>query len=70
MADEQTKEPYVPASGAPKPPSIVPDECSWPSLVKKDGDELFDHYRHLLEKLVRARGSGLAPQQLVLVAND
>ncbi len=23
----------------------------WPGLIKKDGDELFDHYRHTLETL-------------------
>jgi type I restriction enzyme M protein len=41
MADERTKAPYNEASA-------VPLEYSWPSLVKKDGDELFDHYRHVL----------------------
>lgn len=24
----------------------MPDEYSWPNLIKKDGDDLFDHYRH------------------------
>jgi hypothetical protein len=24
---------------------------AWPTLLKKDGDELFDHYRHTLEDL-------------------
>ena len=24
----------------------------WPTLLKKDGDDLFDHYRHMLESLV------------------
>jgi hypothetical protein len=43
MADERTKPPYG-------EPSAVPAKYSWPSLVKKDGDEVFDHYRHLLEK--------------------
>ena len=28
----------------------------WPSLVKKDGDELFDHYRHTLEELGKQKG--------------
>jgi hypothetical protein len=23
----------------------------WPTLIKKDGDELFDHCRHMLERL-------------------
>jgi type I restriction enzyme M protein len=29
----------------------VPDKYSWPRLIKKDGDELFDHYRHTLAAL-------------------
>ena len=41
MADERTKPPY-------NKPSPVPEGYDWPSLIKKDGDELFDHYRHLL----------------------
>jgi type I restriction enzyme M protein len=49
MADERTKAPY-------NHPSPVPGEYSWPSLLKKDGDELFDHYRHSLEKLGNEKG--------------
>ena len=49
MADERTKPPYSQPSG-------IPDEYSWPSLLKKDGDELFDHYRHLLEELGKEKG--------------
>jgi type I restriction enzyme M protein len=49
MADERTKSPY-------NEQSAVPAEFSWPSLVKKDGDELFDHYRHVLEKLGNEKG--------------
>jgi type I restriction enzyme M protein len=41
MADERTKAPY-------SEPSAVPTEYAWPTLMKKDGDELFDHYRHVL----------------------
>ena len=33
MADERTKAPY-------NEPSAVPAEYSWPTLIKKDGDEL------------------------------
>ena len=43
MADERTKPPYnqqAPFRGSTTGPAL-----------KKDGDELFDHYRHLLEKL-------------------
>ena len=49
MADERTKPPY-------RQPSPVPDKYSWPSLLKKDGDDLFDHYRHLLEELGKGKG--------------
>lgn len=44
MADERSKPPY-------SQPSPIPDKYNWQSLLKKDGDELFDHYRHILEKL-------------------
>ena len=41
MADERTKPPYLPASGAGnQPPSIIPDKYSWSSLLKMDGDDL------------------------------
>ena len=33
MADERTKAPY-------NQPSQIPDKYSWPSLLKKDGDDL------------------------------
>lgn len=49
MADERTKPPY-------RQPSPIPDKYSWQSLLKKDGDELFDHYRHSLEKLANEKG--------------
>ncbi len=49
MADERTWAPY-------NQESPVPDQCSWPSLIKKDGDELFDHYRHTLEELGKQKG--------------
>ena len=49
MADERTKAPY-------NQPSAVPDKYGWSTLIKKDGDELFDHYRHLLEKLGEQKG--------------
>ena len=38
MADERSKPPY-------NQPSIVPAGYSWPELLKRDGDGLFDHYR-------------------------
>jgi len=49
MADERSKAPYNQASP-------VPAGYDWPSLLKKDGDELFDHYRHLLDELGKEKG--------------
>ena len=49
MADERTKPPY-------SQPSTVPAAYAWPTLVKKDGDELFDHYRHTPENLGNEKG--------------
>ena len=34
----------------------MPAEYAWPTLLKKDGDELFDHYRHTLEALGKEKG--------------
>ena len=48
MADERSAPPY-------NQPSIVPAAYAWPSLLAKDGDELFDHYRHALENEVSAK---------------
>ena len=50
MADERAQPPY-------DQPSIVPAEYAWASLLAKDGDELFDHYRHALEKLGQEKGT-------------
>ena len=49
MADEQTKPPY-------NRKAIVPNGLGWPSLLKREGDELERHYRHILEELARKRG--------------
>jgi hypothetical protein len=49
MADERTNAPCNEASA-------VPAGSSWPTLIKRDGDELFDHYRHVLEKLGNENG--------------
>jgi type I restriction enzyme M protein len=60
MADERSKPPYVPASQSSahtgSQSSFVPKKYNWQSLLKKDGDELFDHYRHLLEELGQRKG--------------
>ncbi len=50
MADERSQPPY-------NQPSIVPAEYAWASLLAKDGDELFDHYRHALERLGQEKGT-------------
>ena len=49
MADERAKAPYSQSS-------MVPVEASWPTLIKRDGDDLFDHYRHVLERLGNEKG--------------
>jgi len=49
MSDERTKAPY-------NKPSAVPEGCDWSSLIKKYGDELFDHYRHTLDHLGKEKG--------------
>lgn len=41
MADERSRAPYNQKRAALA-------GYDWPSLLKKDGDELFDHYRHTL----------------------
>jgi len=53
MADERSKPPFS-QSGQP---SLVPAEHAWPTLLAKSGDELFDHYRHILEALGRQKGT-------------
>jgi len=50
MADERAQPPY-------NQPSIVPAAYAWPTLLAQDGDELFDHYRHALEKLGQEKGT-------------
>src|SRR4051795_1605336 len=46
MADEQTKPPF-------NRDPVVPEGLDWHSLMKRDGDELEVHYRHILEQLGR-----------------
>ncbi len=50
MADERAKPPY-------NQKSLVPAPYAWPTLLTKDGDELFDHYRHTLEALGNEKGT-------------
>ena len=50
MADERSKPPW-------SQPSPIPKGYDWPSLLAKDCDELFDHYRHTLEKLGAEKGT-------------
>src|SRR5487761_233824 len=49
MADERTQLPY-------NQKNPVPEKYSWPSLIKTDGDELFDHSRRTLEALGNQKG--------------
>ncbi|MBM4330375.1 MAG: SAM-dependent DNA methyltransferase [Deltaproteobacteria bacterium] len=49
MADEQTKPPF-------NKPSSIPQDLDWQSLLKKDGDALEVHYRHVLDSLGKAGG--------------
>lgn len=49
MAHERTQPPWNQASA-------IPREFDWPSLMKRDGDELETHYRHLLEELGKRPG--------------
>jgi type I restriction enzyme M protein len=69
MADEQTKPPFskiLPAEMAGKPIEMagkpadgrqaIPKGLDWESLLKKDGDTLEKHYRHILESLGKEKG--------------
>jgi hypothetical protein len=38
-------------------PSPIPAAYAWPALLAKDGDALFDHYRHTLEELGKQPGT-------------
>lgn len=49
MAEEQSKPPYN-----RKP--IVSAEFNWQSLKSRDGDDLLNHYRHILEELSKKPG--------------
>ncbi len=50
MADERARPPY-------NQKSLVPAPYAWPTLLAKDGDDLFDHYRHALEALGSGKGT-------------
>jgi type I restriction enzyme M protein len=49
MADEQSRPPFNKTSS-------VPAEYAWPTLTKKDGDDLEAHYRHVLASLGTKKG--------------
>jgi type I restriction enzyme M protein len=49
MADEQAKPPLNRKSG-------IPNGFDWPSLMKREGDELEVHYRHILDELGKQKG--------------
>jgi type I restriction enzyme M protein len=50
MADERSRPLYHQASP-------IPAACAWPALLAKNGDALFDHYRHTLEELGKQPGT-------------
>lgn len=50
MADERSRPPY-------NQPSPIPAPYAWPALLGKDGDALFDHYRHTLDELGKQQGT-------------
>ena len=54
MADERSKPPFNLSGESPSP---ILKGYDWPSLLDKDGDALFDHYRHLLEELGKEKGT-------------
>ena len=57
MADEQSQAPFNKRSPIPK-------EFDWQSMLKRDGDELETHYRHVLESLGKEKGVGAAQKGL------
>ena len=57
MADERSKPPHNQSS-------IIPKQFAGPSLLSRDGDDLFDHYRHLLEELGKQKRQGNATDDL------
>ena len=48
VAEERTKAPY-------KEKGAAPAEWAWPQLIKKGAENLFEHYRHMLDPLTVAR---------------
>ena len=50
MADERSRPLYLQTSP-------IPAAYTWPALLAKDGDALFDYYRHTLEELGKQPGT-------------
>jgi len=50
VADERSRPPH-------NQPSPISAAYAWPALLAKDGDDLFDHYRHTLEELGKQPGT-------------
>ncbi len=50
MVDERSRPPH-------NQPSPIPAAYAWPALLAKDGDALFDHYRHTLGELGKQPGT-------------
>jgi type I restriction enzyme M protein len=49
MADERSRPPY-------SQPRLIAAQYARPSLLARDGDQLFDHYCHALEALCKRDG--------------
>ena len=56
MADEMDKLPAFLKAQLGQTNTRIPAKYSWPTLLKKDGDELEIHYRHILESLAKEPG--------------
>ena len=60
MSTEQSRAPFNKRSPIPK-------DFDWQSMLKRDGDELEIHYRHVLESL--GKGKGMLRSPLVTLEN-
>ncbi|MDR2694478.1 MAG: type I restriction-modification system subunit M [Chitinispirillales bacterium] len=50
MADEYSKPPYKRNIG-------IPSNCTWNTLKNRSGNELFEHYEHILKTLAKQKGT-------------
>ena len=50
MADERSRPPY-------NQPSVILAQYARPALLAREGDALFDHFRHTLDELGKEKGT-------------